>query len=378
MKARNLRDIRYAVGRLVLMVLLLLPAVAWRGQLLGIKTDGTASEFSEMRLSVSDCSEYFNSVSEVRMVNKQQFQLLNDRGEGIGYALAYRGEKGYGGRVPLYILTNDLGVINGIILGKNYESKEYLRDVINSGLLNDWNGLRVEDAIQRDVDVHSGATITSQAIISGVQSALSGTAIRVHEKMVTIENIVSFILLLFLSFAYFYPKKMMKYRAVLQVFSVLVFGFWLTQFLSLAQIMSWLSLGIALRFHLIIGIIFVCSILLPVFFGKSFYCVWVCPFGAAQELCGKMKQKKLDISAKIYRWLNFFREFFFWTILTFLWLGFFFDVSYVEPFSAFSIHQASYFTLGLAGFFLVVSLFVPKAWCRFFCPTGYILQWIRK
>jgi NosR/NirI family nitrous oxide reductase transcriptional regulator len=154
--------------------------------------------------------------------------------------------------------------------------------------------------------------------------------------------------------------------------------FWLTRFLSLGQILGWFSTGINWKAQLFIGIVFILSVTLPMFFGKAFYCTWVCPYGAAQELCGKVTSKKIKVSPQARKNLNNTRETIFFTIMIIFWTGFIFDVSLVEPFAAFSIIKTGYFTLGIAGLFLVISLFVPKAWCNYFCPTGYVLEWIRK
>jgi len=146
----------------------------------------------------------------------------------------------------------------------------------------------------------------------------------------------------------------------------------------LGQILSWFSTGINWKAHLFIATVFILSVILPLFFGRAFYCSWVCPYGAAQELCAKINSKKARVSPQIKKILNHTREAVFYTIMILLWIGFVFDVFLVEPFAAFSITKASYFTMGLAGVFLVISLFVPKAWCNYFCPTGYLLEWIRK
>jgi hypothetical protein len=278
----------------------------------------------------------------------------------------------------LFVLTDSEDLVKGIILGNHYESSEYFRDLIKSGFLAKWNGIERVESISHEVDVVSGATISSTAIISGVRSALAGEKIVAGFSIFSIENLLSFLLLLLLTIAYFKPKWLINYRTVLQVLSVVIFGFWLTRVLSLAQIFGWFSTGINWKAQLFIGVVFILSVLLPVFFGRAFYCSWVCPYGAAQELCGKAKFKKINFSAKTIKILRYTREVVFFIIMIIFWTGFIFDVTLAEPFAAFSLTKTGYFTLGLAGLFLVISLFVPKAWCNYFCPTGYVLEWIRK
>jgi hypothetical protein len=377
-KIRPSKDIFSSLKNLLLILLLLLPAVAWRGQIFGIYTNGTASQNPEMSLTLSDCKPYFEQASEVKKINNQQFEIYNSANAIIGYALAYKGEQGYGGRVPVYVLTDADNIIKGIVLGQHYESRDYMKNIVQKGLLLAWNGKTTDEALTVDVDAKTGATITSQAIISGVKSAVSGSVVKAEFQFFSGENIASLALLFLLTLAYFSPKKLMKYRTVLQVLSIAIYGFWLTHFLSLSQIIAWLSTGINVKVQLFLAILFCLSILLPILFGKSFYCSWVCPFGASQELCGKITKNKYALNPTTIKIVRYTRDIFFFSIMALLWLGFFLDLNLFEPFSAFSIIQTSYFTLGLAGFFLIVSVFVPKAWCKYFCPTGYILEWIRK
>lgn len=378
MKIRRSKDILNSLSQLLLLIVLLLAAVAWRGQIFGFTTDGSSPEGIDFKPEIEDCTDFFPSVDAIKKISNQQFQLYNPDKELIGVAFGYSGEQGYGGRIPLFVLTDNDEMVKGIILGNHYESSEYFRGLIKSGFLTKWNGTDRRESITHEVDVVSGATISSMAIISGVRSAMAGERIVAGFSVFSMENFLSFLLLLLLTLAYFKPKWLIKYRSVLQVLSVVIFGFWLTRVLSLAQIFGWFSTGINWKAQLFIGTVFVLSVALPIFFGKSFYCSWVCPYGAAQELCGKAKFKKINFSAKTIKILRHVREAVFFTIMIIFWTGFIFDVALVEPFAAFSFTKTGYFTLGLAGLFLVISLFVPKAWCNYFCPTGYVLEWIRK
>ncbi len=54
-----------------------------------------------------------------------------------------------------------------------------------------------------------------------------------------------------------------------------------------------------------------------------------------------------------------------------------FDLATVEPFAVFSARAASGGVLFLAGTCLLVSVFYPRLWCRFLCPTGRIISLLR-
>lgn len=377
-KIKQTKNIIHSAYRLVLMVVLLLSVAAWRGQILGhsLKVDETKND--SFLLDLETCRSFFPDAKEVRKANASQFFILDESGDIQGVAFASKGEKGYGGRVPLFIFTDENDVICGLTLGKHFESKEYLQKVLNAGILSRWNGTPRSEVATGRVDAISGATFTEQAIVAGVQNLASSQQITPPVRLFTPENAGAFLLLLMLTFACFFPQKILKYRSILQILSIVVFGFWLSRMLSFVQIVNWLSGDINWRIHSVVLAILTLSVLIPLVFGRAFYCTWVCPFGAAQEMCGKVCSRKVQFSEKTNTFLKTLRQRIFFALLVLLWIGFSFDLTLIEPFSAFSVANASYWMLGFASLFLILSLFIPKVWCRYFCPTGFILEWIRK
>ena len=102
--------------------------------------------------------------------------------------------------------------------------------------------------------------------------------------------------------------------------------------------------------------IFILAVLLPLVTGKSFYCNYLCPFGACQELAGKVWSQKLPIP----RWMRWLRPLFFGIILILLLIGFSVDLTELEPFTIFSYQTASAVVMVMAIFFLITSLVIPK------------------
>ncbi len=378
MKLKSWNSILKSVVNLALIGLLLLSVAAWRGQIFGISLKKDAKIEYTVKIDLDDCKVFFPGLESIQKVSNLQFNFFDYSGELLGYAFAYKGEHGYGGRVPLITFTNEDEVICGVLLGENFESKSYLSDIVENGILYKWNGISRNKVSSIKVDAIAGATITSQAIISGVQN--SATTIQTVSifKLWSVENMISLFLLGVFVIACFFPKRAMKYRTVLQVLSIVVFGFWLGRLISFVQIINWISGGVNWQIQFIMVILLTLSIVIPIIFGKAFYCTWVCPFGAAQELCGKACSKKIQIPVKGTKILKPLRERIFLALLVSLWLGFSFDLTLIEPFTIFSIKQVDYWIIGFASAFLLIGMFIPKAWCRFFCPVGFILEWIRK
>jgi hypothetical protein len=54
------------------------------------------------------------------------------------------------------------------------------------------------------------------------------------------------------------------------------------------------------------------------------------------------------------------------------------NLASIEPFDAYLFRVAGVATISIAIVGLVVSCFVPMAYCRYGCPTGAILGFLRK
>ena len=78
--------------------------------------------------------------------------------------------EGYAGPTPLkvYIKNNKVEKIEFL---KSPETPKYYVKV-KKALLEKWNGLKVKDASKQQVDVVTGATFSSEAVIKNVQLAL--------------------------------------------------------------------------------------------------------------------------------------------------------------------------------------------------------------
>ena len=53
------------------------------------------------------------------------------------------------------------------------------------------------------------------------------------------------------------------------------------------------------------------------------------------------------------------------------------DLAGIEPFAAYIVRSAGWATITVAIVGLVASFFVPQAYCRFGCPTGALLNFVR-
>lgn len=283
----------------------------------------------------------------------------------------------YGGPVPLeiYIKGNKIQKIKAL---ENHETPDFFDEA--SKLLTAWNGKTIEEAQQLKVDAVSGATFSSHGIIENVDRGLSYAAKHAREKSIfekinlNAKSISGLVVVLMAAIVpLFYRKK--TYRTIQLVLNVAVLGFWCGSFISYSLMVGYMSSGVDLWVSLIPIIMLITAFVYPLFGKKYYYCTNVCPCGALQELAGKVnRRKKLKISSETAKQLGRFRDIL-WAVLTMLMLlGVGFQWMDYEIFSAFILQSASVVVLVLAVIVLILSVFVPRPYCRFVCPTGALFK----
>jgi nitroreductase/Na+-translocating ferredoxin:NAD+ oxidoreductase RnfG subunit len=290
--------------------------------------------------------------------------------------------EGFGGTIPLAIVFDSKNKIKQLYLFENSETPSWIESLTTDGFFNSWNGLSANEALDKKVDAVSGATFSSTAVIETVNSRLSkfcATKQNTQGKgWLNILGIISsFIVLIFAVFSFLVPHQTTRYRIFLLLGSVGILGFWQGNFISIALLNNWLINGLDIWAQLFLFVLLFLSILLPLVTNKSFYCQFVCPFGAAQELVGKLNKKKVVLSTSITSILKYVSLVFLFVIAVLIVVAVDVSIENFEPFSAFKFQFASLAVLILAIVMLFLSVFFNKPWCRYFCPTGAFLGLLR-
>jgi hypothetical protein len=171
-------------------------------------------------------------------------------------------------------------------------------------------------------------------------------------------------------------SKSRRWRTMQLVLDVAVLGLWTGSFLSTARLLAWAGAGLpGGMFEWTIALLMLSmAFLYPVFGRASHYCLWVCPFGAAQELASRLPVRKWRLSPAPARRLASFRRALWAALMLALWCGAWSRWTEWELFGAFAWLAVPPLVVGLALTFLVLSAFVPRAYCRFVCPTGTLFK----
>lgn len=298
--------------------------------------------------------------------------------------------QGYGGPVPLKIHIDKGGRLTAIEAEPNAESPSFFDRA--KELFSRWQGKTIDEAMAEDVDAVSGATFSSKAIIRNVQRGLAyakqhgladggkGAQKESAERTVatgwTLGSIVALIAVLLGAVVPLFTNNR-RLHLVQLVVNVVVLGLWTGTFVSYTLFLRLFAGGVSLS---AIGtlaaplLMLIVALLYPLAGRSGHYCAHVCPFGSAQELAGKLSRRKLRITPRVLRVLTALRNLLWGVLMALLLTGTCTAWIDYELFTAFIYSSASVWVIVLAVLFLVLSVWVPRPYCRFVCPTGALMK----
>ena len=307
--------------------------------------------------------------------------------------------QGYGGPVPLKIHIKD-GRVAAVEAEPNAESPDFFNRA--KELLNHWQGKSVDEALAEEVDAVSGATFSSRAIIANMQRGLAyakqhgqwgedgsvgalGTSAppivggedgSVGALETSAPPIVALIVVLLGAVVpLFYNNR--RLHLVQLAVNVVVLGLWTGTFVSYTLFLRVFSGGVSLS---AIGalaaplLMLIVALIYPLAGRSGHYCANICPFGSAQELAGKLSRRKLRITPRVLKLLSVLRNLLWGVLMALLLTGTCTAWIDYELFTAFLYSSASVWVTVLAALFLVLSVWVPRPYCRFVCPTGALVK----
>lgn len=336
----------------------------------------------EITVTLEDLKEIFPKAADYEVNRLGAYDVYDKKREKIGSALLssnYSKQFGYGGRVPLLIGVNDSLTITKVILLPNSETVEYIRAIYGDKFIGKWQGVSLEDAIEFKVDVVSGATHTSTAVIAGIRHTAS-SVVKSDASVIKESNLwtwvkdILFLCLILLSIVVAYRKGVAKYRTIYLFLVLFIMGLIVNNALSAQLLHGWLKDGFAWRANWQSAVVFILALSIAFIGKRKFYCNYLCPMGALQELTNRFTPFRKRRLPTQFKGLSV-REIYLMLISGALLLGFTPKLSYAEPFMFFSFRVVG---IGLIIFGLIVvllSLFFNKPWCSV-CPTGCLLDTI--
>ena len=363
---------------------------------------------------------------EAKALKNDTLEVTPDGALVVNTKLLAKDVQGYGGPVPLKIHIKD-GRVAAVEAEPNAESPDFFNRA--KELLNHWQGKSVDEAMAEEVDAVSGATFSSKAIIANMQRGLAyakqhgqwgedGSAGALGTSAPPIEggsagalgtsappivggsagalgtsappivggsagahgtsipSIVALIaVLLGAVVPLFYNNR--RLHLVQLAVNVVVLGLWTGTFVSYTLFLRIFAGGVSLS---AIGalvaplLMLIVALIYPLAGRSGHYCANICPFGSAQELAGKLSRRKLRITPRVLKLLSVLRNLLWGVLMALLLTGTCTAWIDYELFTAFLYSSASVWVTVLAALFLVLSVWVPRPYCRFVCPTGALVK----
>ena len=333
---------------------------------------------------------------EAKALKNDTLEVTPDGALVVNTKLLAKDVQGYGGPVPLKIHIKD-GRVAAVEAEPNAESPDFFNRA--KELLNHWQNKSVDEALAEEVDAVSGATFSSRAIIANMQRGLAyakqhgqwgeggsagaletsappivGSSVGAHGT--SIPSIVALIaVLLGAVVPLFYNNR--RLHLVQLAVNVVVLGLWTGTFVSYTLFLRIFAGGVSLS---AIGalaaplLMLIVALIYPLAGRSGHYCANVCPFGSAQELAGKLSRRKLRITPRVLKLLSVLRNLLWGVLMALLLTGTCTAWIDYELFTAFLYSSASVWVTVLAALFLVLSVWVPRPYCRFVCPTGALIK----
>jgi len=319
--------------------------------------------------------------------------VLDRQGRELGYVVRTqpycRDIIGYCGVTDALVVLGPDWKILGITVHASDDTKEHVHDVVTDRrFLKKWNGMTWETAAGLDlkragIEGVSGATMTSMAIARSVKARLQLSSGQIAARPPLQFGWRDWGLLAVLALAavmaFGPPAWRQRWRRPFQVGIVVYVGFISGDMVTQQLLAGWSRTGIPWSTAPGLVLLTVAALLVPWATRKPIYCHQLCPHGAAQEWIGKLSPARLRVtlSGGVGRGLEFLPAALLLLVVVVAMMAVPLDLAGIEPFDAYLVRTAGLATIGVAIVGLVASFFVPQAYCRFGCPTGALLNFVR-
>ncbi len=307
---------------------------------------------------------------------------------------------GYQGPTDTLVVADKTGRIIGIVVGESFDNEPYVGYVRDDRYyLKLFNGKTVSNLAESSVEEMriegvSGATMTSVAVSEGVfQAAQEQVALELkqaqanQEPAVRSNGMVQLLLvrnlstLLLVCIAVLVGLSRLKrhrsFRVAFQLLLIVWLGLVNGDLVSQAYLLGLAENGLSTRLLGGMMLLTAASLILPIVTGKNVYCAHICPHGAVQQIVRNRLPWKIRLSGRLQFTLKAFPVLLLIWILAISLLRLPYSAVDVEPFDAWVWYVAGAATIVVAVVGLVASLFVPMAYCRYGCPTGTLLNYLR-
>ncbi len=320
-------------------------------------------------------------------------EVYDETGRRIGYAVRTSplcdGVIGYRGRTDTLIVLDADQKVLGIRIRTSDDTREHVEDVgRDRHFMKTWNGMTWDQVSQMDlksaeVEGVSGATLTSMAMANGIVQRFrySTEQVNATEKIglqIAARDVGgAIVLIIALVMAFTSLRGRAWFRHGFQVLLIGYVGFFNGDFVAQSLLAGWAAGDVPWRLAPGMALIVAAALIVPWSTRRPLYCSHICPHGAAQELIGRISPWSVHVPVSVARGLRWLPALLIAVVVLVVMQRLTLDLAGIEPFDAYLIRTAGAATIVVAVIGLVASLFVRQAYCKYGCPTGAVLEFVR-
>jgi polyferredoxin len=168
-------------------------------------------------------------------------------------------------------------------------------------------------------------------------------------------------------------------RVFTLMYGFAVLGTWLALPLSLTNIAAWLvGYSPHLQTFFVIYILVFGVIGLAAILGKNYYCFWLCPYVAVQELFHLTFRGNIRPNPRLFKVLRNMRYVLLFTALFLVLALRNPSISVFEPWNVLFSFKGTTDQWVLMFFALAATVFLYNFWCHYLCPVGAVLEIVIK
>lgn len=344
---------------------------------------------------VTEVAGFFPTAATLRPDDSARDGLfvLDGAGRELGYVVRTQPRCsdfiGYCGVTDTLVALDRDWKILGLRVRSSDDTREHVGDVVTDRkFLKKWNGLTWDQAADLDlrkagIQGVSGATMTSMAIARSVKARLQMSRDELLARpafQLGGRDAGMVAVLLAAGVMAFGPARWrQRWKIPYQLILIGYVGLLSGDLIAQSLLAGWARNGVPWQTASGLVLLVTAALVVPWVSRQPFYCHHICPHGAAQELIGKLRPRRwtLTLRADVVRALRFLPAALLTLTLIVVLTAVPFELAGIEPFDAYVIRTAGVATLTVAVLGLIASCFVPQAYCRFGCPTGALLNFVR-
>ncbi len=318
------------------------------------------------------------------------YEARDAGGNPMGFITAAEGP-GYGGPMSVLVGWTPDGTITAVKVPEHHEDLPWWNVLIKKKFFDQYVGRTFSEPLQLfdDIDVTTGSTVSNNGVAIGVRTGRLVLAeylgqpyagppdpIRIGWPEISVGlGLLSVILARTLPGL----KRRTWPRVLTLMYGFIVLGVWLSIPLSLTNIASWLvGYSPHLQTFFVIYLIVFGVIGLALLSGKNFYCFWLCPYVAVQELFHLAFGSRVRPDARVFKVLKNTRY-----VLLFIALFLVLalknpSVSVFEPWNVLFSFKGTVDQWVLMFFALGAAVFIYNFWCHYLCPVGATMEIVLK